>query len=107
MFRFALLLLLVVTCSLQGSKAFVPAPAHVSSTSAHHTTTELFDIKRGSKVRIKRKESYWYNEVASVAAADKPGSVRYPVVVRFEKVNYAGVNTNNFAYEELEEVEEK
>lgn len=30
---------------------------------------------------------------------------RYPVVVRFEKVNYAGVATNNFAMDELVEVE--
>ena len=29
---------------------------------------------------------------------------RYPVVVRFEKVNYAGVATNNFALDELFEV---
>jgi photosystem I subunit 4 len=26
-------------------------------------------------------------------------------VVRFEKVNYSGINTNNFALSELEEVE--
>ena len=30
---------------------------------------------------------------------------RYPVVVRFEKVNYAGVATNNFALDELVAVE--
>ena len=41
----------------------------------------------------------------TVAAADKPGSVRYPVTVRFDLVNYAGVNTNNYAHDELEEVE--
>ena len=28
------------------------------------------------------------------------------VVVRFNSVNYAGVNTNNFAYDEIEEVVE-
>lgn len=28
---------------------------------------------------------------------------RYPVVVRFEKVNYAGVSTNNFALDEIKE----
>jgi len=78
-----------------------------SSRTATTTTTELNAIKRGGKVRIKRPESYWYNTVGSVAAADKPGSVRYPITVRFEKVNYAGVNTNNFCYEEVEEIIEE
>lgn len=32
-----------------------------------------------------------------------PG-VQYTVVVRFEKVNYAGISTNNYAVDELEEV---
>ena len=63
-------------------------------------------INRGSVVRIKRKESYWYNQTGTVATVDQSG-IRYPVVVRFESVNYSGTNTNNFAIDELIEISKK
>ncbi|KAE8685331.1 Photosystem I reaction center subunit IV [Hibiscus syriacus] len=60
--------------------------------------------KRGAKVKILRKESYWYNSYGSVVTVDQDPKTRYPVVVRFNKVNYANVSTNNYALDEIEEV---
>ncbi len=59
--------------------------------------------KRGAKVKILRKESYWFNGTGSVVAVDQDPKTRYPVVVRFNKVNYANVSTNNYALDEIVE----
>lgn len=61
-------------------------------------------IEKGSKVRVLREESYWFNEVGTILNIDK-GGIRYPAAVRFTKVNYSGTNTNNFSLDELVEVE--
>ena len=58
-------------------------------------------IAKGSKVRILRKESYWFNKVGVVISIDKSSVIRYPAVIRFESVNYSGTNTNNFSLAEL------
>jgi photosystem I subunit 4 len=60
-------------------------------------------VEKGSKVRILRKESYWFNKIGTVISVEKDTTIRYPVVVRFESVNYSGTNTNNFALTELKE----
>ncbi len=62
-------------------------------------------IKKGSKVKILRPESYWYNKSGIVISIEKSENIKYSVVVRFDSVNYTGTNTNNFAIEELQNLD--
>ncbi len=68
-------------------------------------------VSKGQKVRIKRPESYWYNELGTVVSVVAEGGGKYPVTVRFSKVDYkvysgvdGGVNTSTYAESELEAV---
>ncbi|XP_072983633.1 uncharacterized protein [Typha latifolia] len=60
--------------------------------------------KRGTQVKVLRRESYWYNGIGSVVTVDQDPKNQYPVVVRFNKVNYAGVSTNSYAFDEIKEL---
>nr|YP_010185331.1 photosystem I subunit IV [Ishige okamurae]QVJ99675.1 photosystem I subunit IV [Ishige okamurae]WAM63971.1 Photosystem I reaction center subunit IV [Ishige okamurae] len=60
--------------------------------------------KKGSKVRILRKESYWFNEIGTVSLVEQVDS-NYPIIVRFQKVNYSGASTANFKLDELAEID--
>ena len=56
-------------------------------------------ITKGSKVKILRKESYWYQDVGTVSRVEQ--NIKYPFTVRFTKQSYNGVNINSFSENEL------
>ena len=56
-------------------------------------------INKGSKVKILRKESYWYQDIGTVFKVEE--NIKYPVAVRFTRQSYNGVNINNFQESEL------
>ena len=65
-------------------------------------------VSKGQQVRIKRPESYWYNELGTVVSVVAEGGGKYPVTVRFKKVDYkvysgvdGGVSTSNYSHDEL------
>ena len=59
-------------------------------------------LQKKDRVQVLRKESYWYLDVGTVAVVEE--KTKYPVLVRFDKVNYSGVNSSNFSSEELRKV---
>lgn len=56
-------------------------------------------VKKGSVVKVVRKESYWYQDKGVVVKVDT--GIKYPILVRFEKETYSGVNSNSFAEDEI------
>lgn len=56
-------------------------------------------IKKGSKVKILRKESYWYQDVGTVFKIEE--KIKYPIAVRFVRQSYNGVTINNFSENEV------
>nr|QCI05074.1 photosystem I reaction center subunit IV [Callithamnion tetricum] len=56
-------------------------------------------MEKGKKVKILRKESYWYQDFGTVVKIEK--DIKYPVLVRFAKCTYSGVNSNYFTIDEL------
>ena len=57
-------------------------------------------IQKGSVVKVLRKESYWYQDTGSVVKVDT--DIKYPILVKFEKETYSGINSNSFAENELQ-----
>ncbi|CAE7387962.1 PSAEA [Symbiodinium natans] len=57
--------------------------------------------KKGSWVKILRPESYWFQTRGQVVNVNQKPEVKYPVTVKFDRVNYANVNTNGFALWEV------
>ena len=56
-------------------------------------------ISKGAKVKVLRKESYWYQDVGTVFKVDE--NIKYTIAVRFVRQSYNGVNINNFHESEL------
>lgn len=63
--------------------------------------------KKGSKVKVLRPDSYWFQLKGTVVNVAQKPEVKYPVTVKFDSVNYANVNTNGYALWEVEEVRDE
>lgn len=108
---------IVALAQFFGSEAFTAGQAALRSSSAVAMKAEAaakappkkakapwVGPKKGSTVKILRRESYWFQERGTVVNVNQKPEVKYPVTVKFETVNYANVNTNGYALWEVEEV---
>ncbi|XP_024364786.1 photosystem I reaction center subunit IV, chloroplastic [Physcomitrium patens] len=93
----------MVVSGRNSARLVVRAEEAAAAPPAKKEAQPVIGPKRGSIVKVLRRESYWFNDTGKVVAVDQAPGVRYPVVVRFDKVNYAGVSTNNYSPDELEQ----
>ena len=56
-------------------------------------------ITKGSRVKVLRKESYWYQDTGTVFKVEE--DIKYPIAVRFTRCAYNNVSINNFSENEL------
>ncbi|KAE7997921.1 hypothetical protein FH972_002510 [Carpinus fangiana] len=116
----------MATCNMaSAASGFVLTPNVSSSTSSSARSNMVcFPVKNNnnnsynnSRLVVVRAAEEGAAPPATTAEAPKPKpppigpkrgakdpKSRYPVVVRFSKVNYANVSTNNYALDEIEEV---
>jgi len=76
----------------------VIGPTPPASSAISKNNKRIFPSRLGSH-NASRRASLTF---VPLSIRRQQSGVRYPVVVRFEKVNYAGVSTNNYALDEIE-----
>ena len=89
------------TASVLGltNQAALSVLAHLDQCISEHRCSDTVPVADALLQPISRKVS----PAALTCCCALQSGIRYPVVVRFDTVNYAGVSTNNYALDEVTE----
>ena len=82
-----------------------PAPKKAAPKKKKKAAKPWIGPEKGSTVKILRRDSYWYKTTGTVVNVNQNPNVKYPVLVKFDFVNYSNVNSNGFALWEVQPAE--